>query len=197
MLDDQARLRRRRLLVRPADQSSGFVFHGILDLVSRRAGREVGGQLREDCGVPRHIIPVLKYPAAQLLGLVDGAMDRLREVEPLDDGTLLEQLGAHTVEPYLDSPMGRLVLHLYSRSALELLGIAPTAFRATHTFGEMRVEPSEGRVARLVLQDMLLGPAYVAGIVRVGVKAICRLDADVQLESASDEGSHFTLNVRW
>jgi uncharacterized protein (TIGR02265 family) len=195
-LDDQPSLRRRRLRVKPTDQTAGFIFRGILDLVRKEAGELWQTRLREACGLPALIIPVLRYPSSQLLELIDRSVDCLREVRPRDDGTLLETIGAHTIDPFLQSTLGRLVFHL-GTGPLEALALVPPAYRATHTFGDLELQKTDARAARLVARDVHLGPAYIATIPRLGLKAVCRLDADVHLEAVASDGSDFTLLVRW
>lgn len=196
-MDDQAALRKRKSTVRDSDLSSGLVFQAVIDHLKAKRGDAVIDKLKKERGLPRSTVGLLKYPADKLISLLDGALDELRSVEKRDDGQLLEQLGACTVEPWLNSSLGAVLISLNGGNAHRVLSSAGTAFRTTHTFGELSYEKLGDRGAQVLFKGFLLGPAYAAGILRVALKKVGQVEPDIQVTNSQQDGRDFTLTFKW
>ena len=197
MMDDQAAFRKRKTAVRDHDLSSGIVFQAVSEYLKSKRGDATFDKVKKERGLPRTVVSLLKYPSEKFMSLIDAVLDELRAVDKRDDGELLEQIGACTVEPWLNSPLGAVLISLNGGNAHRVLSISGTAFKTTHTFGELAYTKLGDRAATVNFRNFLLGPAYAAGILRVTLRKVGQVEPDIQASNVQNDGRDFALNFKW
>lgn len=193
-MDSLEALAARRAQATETDAVSGFVFTEIVALLSREQGEAEATRLATR--LPRRLIPLLKYPAAQFLGLVEDAAASL-DPSRADVSRTLGRIGASTIGGYLSSPMGAIVTSLNAGAAHRILQIAPTALATIYAFGSVRTERTSAHEARLVCRRQLFGPAYLAGLLAAGLERTCATHATLSVDDVSHAGADFTLSLCW
>lgn len=195
-MDTLDRLQRRAGEATPAERISGFVFSGLIALVSQGQGEAPFDALRATRRFPKRIIPFLKYPASDFLALTQMLVEhRLARGEQFQ--SVLEAVGDVGTRAFFDSPPGQLMQTLNGGNVQRMLTYAATAYDITYSFGSRKVEHTGSRSSTLRYTGDVLGPAIQSGVVKAGLGLTCNVDIATTLVDCDENGRNFCLGISW
>jgi uncharacterized protein (TIGR02265 family) len=174
----------------------GIYFDAAVEHVRRELGAGEAEALLKSGLVPRRLVPLLKYPVADILKLLAASGERLVRAGHAEQEAL-EGVGRGIAKAYLDTPPGKILILANAGNANRVLTNVPAAYKTTFTFGERHYNRLSERTGEMTFQGDLLGSTMSRGIFISGLKLSANVDAQIQVEQESADCTGFKLAMTW
>ncbi|HZI14917.1 MAG TPA: DUF2378 family protein [Myxococcus sp.] len=147
----------------PDKMCRGMFLKGILQVV-RSLGDEAALRRCMDASGESRLTDFFNYPGASQLRLVYAAAEVLGARNGgFEEG--LRLLGRQATSDFLNSLAGKTMLALTGKNPTKMLNSLPTAYRASNTYGQHRVEWTGPTQGLFVIKGDLMPEPYNCGIV--------------------------------
>ncbi|HEX8438401.1 TIGR02265 family protein [Archangium sp.] len=178
------------------DMLLGIFFDAALNTLTRLLGEAEVAAIRAEVFGKRSVVSFFRYPAADILQLVEQGVKRSKPGSRSYHQVAME-LGRSAAGTFVDSQSGKMMSFLAGDKPHRLLASAPAAYKAVTTFGERSYERVSENSARMHFRADLLGPSWQQGVVEQALGSMSQIRPRVRVEVKNASGTDFTAHVEW
>jgi uncharacterized protein (TIGR02265 family) len=178
------------------DMLLGIFFDASLSTLERLLGAPEVESVRAEVFGKRRLVSFFRYPAADILQLVEQGVKRSKPGSRSYHQIAME-LGRSAAGTFVDSQSGKMMSFLAGDNPHRLLASAPAAYKAVTTFGERSYERVGEKAARMHFRADLLGPSWQQGVVEQALGSMSQMKPRVRVEMKNASGTDFTAHVEW
>jgi len=194
-MDSLDRLQLRLNSTTADDTMVGFLLTGALEHLREKLGAAPINAIEKQVIGDKEFFPFFKVPVSWFLETVRRAAV-LPGVAP-DVNVLLRDVADGMVKRGLDSPLGKTIALLGSKSPHKLITSGTSAKGMVFTFGESTYTQTGEQSGSMHVVKQHLGPTIYPAFLATVIRAVCRVEPQITVQVKNETGSDFDMNVRW
>jgi len=195
-MDTSEMLQLRTRAATDKDVLLGIFFDSSLASLKRLLGEADAEAIRAEVFGPRKVVSFFRYPATDVLKLVDlGAKRSKQGARGYHEVAMA--FGRSAASIFFDSQSGKMMAFLAGDKPHRLLSTAPSGYKAVTSFGERTYEKVGENSGRMHFRADLLGPSWQQGVVEQALQSMAHVTPKVRMEVKNASGTDFTAHVEW